>query len=248
VVTREEILAETFLQLADTIVDDFDVIDLLTMLSSRCVELLDASAAGVLLADLNGTLRVVAASSETANLLELFQIQHEQGPCLDAFHTGKAVIHADLASANPWPRFGRAAIAGGFRSVHAFPMRLRDTVLGTMNLFMTEPRPLSDADVIVAQSLAHAATIALLQEKAASDSQQLTAQLQGALNSRIIIEQAKGIIAERADIGLEEAFGQLRAYARTNNSKLTNIAQAVIAHTLTTAQIETLVRAGRNPE
>jgi GAF domain-containing protein len=248
VVTREEILAETFLQLADTTVDDFDVIDLLTMLSSRCVEVLDASAAGILLADPNGTLHVVAASSETANLLELFQIQHEQGPCLDAFNTAKAVIHADLASANPWPRFGRAAIAGGFRSVHAFPMRLRDTVLGTLNLFMTEPGPLSDADVIVAQSLAYAATIALLQDKAASDSHQLTAQLQGALNSRIVIEQAKGIIAERAGIGLEEAFVQLREYARSNHSKLTNIAQAVIAHTFTAAQIETLVRAGRTPE
>jgi GAF domain-containing protein len=245
VATREEILAETFLQLADTIVDDFDVIDLLTMLSSRCVELLDASATGILLADLHGTLQVVAASSEAANLLELFQLQHEEGPCLDAFRTGKPVTHSDLASTNPWPRFGRAATAGGFRSVHAFPMRLRDTVLGTLNLFMSEPGPLSDADVSVAQAFAGAITIALLQDKAASDAHDLTAQLQGALNSRIIIEQAKGTLAERDGIGMDEAFERLRSYARTHNHKLADIAQAVVAHTLTTTELETLVRAGR---
>jgi len=249
VATREEILAETFLQLADTIVDDFDVIDLLTMLSGRCVELLDASASGILLAaDDHGTLHVVAASSETANLLELFQLQNEEGPCLDAFRTGKPVTHSDLASASPWPRFGPAATAGGFRSVHAFPMRLRDTVLGTVNLFMSEPGPLSDADVSVAQAFAGAVTIALLQDKATTDAHELTAQLQGALNSRIIIEQAKGTIAERDGIGMDEAFERLRSYARTHGKKLADIAQAVVAHTFTTAEIEALVRAGRTSE
>jgi len=248
VATREEVLAETFLQLADTIVDDFDVHDVLTTLSGRCVELLDASATGVLLADVHGTLQVVAASSETAKLLEMLQLQNEEGPCLDAFRTGKPVTHSDLASTNPWPRFGRAATAGGFRSVHAFPMRLRDIVLGTLNLFMANPGPLSDADVAVAQAFAHAATIALLQDKAASDAQELTAQLQGALNSRIIIEQAKGTIAERDGIEMDEAFDRLRSYARTHSKKLADIAQAVVAHTLTTAELETLVRAWRTTE
>lgn len=243
--TREEILAETFLQLADTVVDDFDVIELLTMLSGRCVDLLDASATGILLVDIHGTLQVVAASSETATLLELFQLQNEEGPCLDAFRTGKAVVHGDLAAESPWPNFARAAVESGFLSVHAFPMRLRETVLGTLNLFMAKAEPLSDADVAVAQALAHAATIALLHDKAATDLHQLTAQLQGALNSRVTIEQAKGTIAERAGVGMDEAFERLRSYAREHNSKLTDIAQAVVAHTLSTAEIETLVRRGR---
>lgn len=241
-VTREEILAETFLQLADTIIDDFDVIDLLTMLSSRCVDLLDASATGILLADIHGSLQVVAASSEKATDLELFQIQNEEGPCLDAFHTGKAVVHNDLAEPSPWPHFARAAISAGLMSVHAFPMRLRDKVLGTLNLFMTKPGPLSDADITVAQALAHAATIALLQDKTAVDLHQLTAQLQGALNSRVIIEQAKGTITERAGIGMDEAFERLRAYAREHNHKLAEIAEAVVSHTLTADQIKILTR------
>ena len=162
--SREELLADTFLQLADTLVEDFDVIELLTMLSGRCVELLDASATGILLADVHRTLHVVAASSEQANLLELFQIQNSEGPCLDAFRTGKAVIHGDLGVDSPWPAFGRRAIEEGLPSVHAFPMRVRDTVLGTLNLFMATAGPLTSADVSVAQALAHAATIALLQD------------------------------------------------------------------------------------
>lgn len=245
---REELLAETFLQLADTIVDDFDVIELLTMLSSRCVELLDASASGILIADIHGSLQVLAASSEKANLLELFQIQNEEGPCLDAFHSGKAVVHENLAGPSPWPSFAGAATAVGLRSVHAFPMRLRATVLGTLNLFRAQPGTLSDADVLVAQALAHAATIALLQDKTASDLHQLTAQLQGALNSRVIIEQAKGIIAERADIEMDEAFERLRAYARKRHTKLADIAEAVVTHTLASTEIETLIRTARHAE
>ena len=244
--SREAKLAETFLLLADTIVDDFDVIDLLTMLSGRCVDLLEASASGILLVDANGALQVVAASSEQATLLELFQIQNEEGPCLDAFRTGEPVIHDDLEGPNPWSRFAPAATEAGFRSVHAFPMRLRASVLGTLNLFMTTVGPLSDADVTVARAFADAATIALVQERSASDSRQLAAQLQGALNSRIVIEQAKGTISERDGIGMDEAFERLRSYARTHNRKLVDIARAVTAHTLSAAEMETLVRVGRD--
>ncbi len=239
--TREGILAETFLQLADTIVDDFDVIELLTMMSGRCVELLDASSAGILLADVRGILSVVAASSEEATLLELFQLQNEQGPCLDAFRSGQAVVHANLADESPWPSFAHAAIEAGFRSVHTFPMRLRDSVLGTLNLFMSQAGPLSEADVTVAQAFADAATIALLQDRAINNLQQLTAQLQDALNSRVVIEQAKGTLAERAGIGMDAAFELLRAYARGHNTKLAGVAVAVVAHTLTSNEIEALI-------
>ncbi len=239
--TREELLAETFLQLADTLVDDFDLIELLTMLSSRCVDLLDASATGILLADIHGTLQIVAASNEKANLLELFQIQNEEGPCLDAFRSGKAVVNADLRAHSPWPQFAPMAVKAGLPSVHAFPMRLRHTVVGTLNLFMTEPRTLSDADVAVAQALAHAATIALLQNRASNDAHQLTAQLQGALNSRITIEQAKGVIAERAGIDMDEAFARLRSFARSHNQKLTDMARAVVASTLSDDELGLLI-------
>ncbi|MGI8984159.1 MAG: GAF and ANTAR domain-containing protein [Acidimicrobiales bacterium] len=245
--TREELLADTFLQLADTLVDDFDVIELLTMLSGRCVELLDASATGILLADVHRTLHVVAASSEQVNLLELFQIQNEEGPCLDAFRAGVAVVHGDLGAQSPWPRFGRQAIEAGLPSVHAFPMRVRDTVLGTLNLFMAEAGPLSGADVTVAQALAHAATIALLQDRATTDTNRLTAQLQGALNSRVTIEQAKGALAERADIGMDEAFRRLRAYARDHSAKLTEVAETIVARTLAAAEMDILVSPGSPP-
>jgi len=239
--SREELLADTFLQLADTLIEDFDVIELLTMLSGRCVELLEASATGILLADVHRTLHVVAASSEEANLLELFQIQNEEGPCLDAFRTGKPVVHGDLGAQSPWPRFGRQAMAAGLPSVHAFPLRVRDTVLGTLNLFMAQAGPLIEADVAVAQALTHAATIALLQERATTDANRLTAQLQGALNSRVTIEQAKGALAERANIGMDEAFRRLRAYARDRNAKLTDVAEAIAGRTLAAAEMDILI-------
>src|SRR6202035_3648106 len=164
--TREELMTATFLQLADTLVEDFDVVELLTMLSDRCVELLDAAATGIMLANARGDLQVMAASSEDANVLELFQIQNEEGPCLDAFRSGQPVAHADLAQGSPWPRFGELAMSAGLPSVHAFPMRVRSHVLGTLNLFMAAPGPLSEADVLVAQALAHAATLALLHNEA----------------------------------------------------------------------------------
>lgn len=229
---RERLLADTFLKLADTLVDDFDVIDVLTTLSARCVELLDAAATGILVADTRGDLHVMAASSEQVNVLELFQIQNEEGPCLDAFRTGQAVVHGDMGGTSPWSRFASMALAVGFPSVHAFPLVLRGKVLGTLNLFMTEARPLPAMDVVVAQALAHAATLALLQDRAALNWQRLTAQLEGALNSRVTIEQAKGVISEVASIGTDEAFLRLRSFARSHNLKLTDAAAAVVNRTL----------------
>jgi GAF domain-containing protein len=243
--TREELLAATFLQLADTLVEDFDVVELLTMLSDRCVELLDATASGIMVANARGHLQVMAASSEDANLLELFQIQNEEGPCLDAFRSGSAVIHANLAEGSPWPRFGELAMGASLPSVHAFPMRVRTLVLGTLNLFMATPGPLSEADVLVAQALAHAATLALLHNEATQDSQRLTAQLQGALNSRVTIEQAKGAIAERAHISTDLSFSRLRDYARQHNLKLTDLANGVVTRTLPDAVLAEL---GRRPD
>ncbi|MDQ1394032.1 MAG: hypothetical protein QOF30_3009 [Acidimicrobiaceae bacterium] len=235
--TREELLAQTFIDLADTLVDDFDIIELLTTLSERCVELLEAVGTGILLGDAHDSLQMIAASSEQAQLLELFQLQSREGPCLDCFRSGQPVVHPDLGTANPWPRFGAVALAAGLPSVHAFPMRLRDRIVGTLNLFMAEARPLSAADIAVAQALAHAASIAILQDHAARDTRTTVGQFQHALNSRVAIEQAKGVLSERAGITMDEAFARLRAHARSRNLKLSSLARTLAERTLPDADM-----------
>jgi transcriptional regulator with GAF, ATPase, and Fis domain len=227
-----ELLSDTFVGLADTMVADFDVIDFLHMLTDRSVALLAASAAGVVLADPRGELRVAAASSEAAGLVELFQIQNDQGPCLDCFRTGQPVTAADLADADQrWPRFAAAAVQAGFRTVEALPMRLRDQVVGALNLFRAAPSPFAAADLRIGQALADVATIGLLQERSLRRTEILAEQLQGALNSRVIIEQAKGKLAERRSIDMEDAFRMLRDYARNSNQHLTDVARNFVDST-----------------
>jgi transcriptional regulator with GAF, ATPase, and Fis domain len=224
-----ELLSGTFVDLADTMVADFDVIDFLQMLTDRTVRLLAASAAGVVLAGPRSDLRVAAASSEAAGLIELFQIQNDQGPCLDCFRTGRAVTAADLSEpGQPWPRFAAAATEAGFRAVEALPMRLRDQIIGTLSLFRVEPGALSQADQRIGQALADVATIGLLQERNVRRSEILAEQLQEALSSRIVIEQAKGRLAERLRLDMDQAFALLREHARETNQRLTDVARQVI--------------------
>jgi len=224
-----ELLSETFVELTDTLVVGFDVIDFLHVLTDRSVQLLDVSAAGLLLADPRGELRVVAASSEAARLLELFQLQSDQGPCLDCFRTGQPVQAADLAAESQrWPRFVPAARDAGFAAVQALPMRLREHVIGALNLFRATPGAFAPADVRVGQALADVATISLLHERSMRHSDTLNEQLQTALNSRVIIEQAKGKLAERLGLDMDQAFTLLRDRARTSNRRLSDLAQAFV--------------------
>jgi GAF domain-containing protein len=224
-----DLLSDTFVELADTMVADFDVIDFLHMLTDRAVALLGASAAGVVLADPRGELRVAAASSEKAGLLELFQLQNDQGPCLECFRTGRPVTTSDLAGPGQrWPRFAPAAVQAGFRTVEALPMRLRDQVIGALNLFRAEPGPLDPADLRIAQALADVATIGLLHERNVRRRETVAEQLQAALNSRVIIEQAKGKLAERLSIDMDRAFTMLRDYARNTNQGLTDVARTFV--------------------
>jgi hypothetical protein len=224
-----DLLSDTFVGLADTMVAEFDVIDFLHMLTDRSVRLLSASAAGVLLADPRGELGVAAASSEAAGLIELFQIQNDQGPCLDCFRTGQPVTAADLAGLDQrWPRFADAATQAGFGTVHALPMRLRDQVIGALNLFSAGIAPLGPADLRIGQALADVATIGLLQERNVRRAETLAEQLQAALNSRVVIEQAKGKLAERTGLDMDQAFTLLRQHARTTNQRLTDVARHVI--------------------
>jgi transcriptional regulator with GAF, ATPase, and Fis domain len=224
-----ELLSETFVELTDTMVADFDVIDFLHVLTDRSVQLLDVSAAGLLLADPRGELRVVAASSEAARLLELFQLQNHQGPCMDCYRTGRPVEAPDLAAeARRWPRFAAAARQAGFAAVHALPMRLREQVIGALNLFRTDAGAFAPGDVRVGQALADVATISLLHERNVRLSDILNEQLQAALNSRVVIEQAKGKLAERLGLDMDQAFSLLREYARARNLRLSDLAQAFI--------------------
>ena len=228
---RRDELASVFVEVADTLVDDFDVIDFLELLAHRSISVINVSAAGLLLTDQRGALQVIAASTAETRLLELFQLQSDQGPCLDCFHTGRVVACADLSGpdARRWPRFAAEALLTGFASVHALPMRLRDEVIGALNLFHTEPGALSEETLAVGQALADVATIGLMQERVIRRGEVLAEQLQTALNSRILIEQAKGVIAERNGTSVEEAFTMLRRAARTRNRRLSDLATDIVA-------------------
>jgi GAF domain-containing protein len=226
---REALLVRTLVELADTLVDDFDVAELLTLLVDRCVEVFDVGAAGLMLVTPEGDLRVVASSSEEMRLLELFELQSQEGPCPDCFRTGQPALNLKLATDDGhWPRFGPTALEAGFRSVSALPMRLRGAIIGVLNLFRTHEGPLEEADVVAAQALGDVATIAILQHRAILQADVVNEQLNHALNSRIIIEQAKGILAERAGVDMEHAFRWLRTHARSRNLRLVDVAESVI--------------------
>jgi transcriptional regulator with GAF, ATPase, and Fis domain len=225
----EQLLSKTFVELADNLVADFDLIDFLRLLTDRCVDMLGMSAAGVLLADRNGELRVMAASDERVRLLELFQLQNDEGPCLECFHHGAPVTVPDLATeATRWPRFVAEARQSGFSAVQALPMRLRDEVVGALNLFRADPGPFDPVGTPIAQALADVATISLLQQRSTHRSTVLNEQLQNALTSRVLIEQAKGKLAERLNVDMETAFTALRGYARAHNLRLSDLARTFI--------------------
>jgi GAF domain-containing protein len=222
-------LAHAFVELADTLVEEFDVVDLLARLGERCVELFGAAAAGLLLADGQGALRLMAATSEAMETVEVFQLQNAEGPCLDCYRSAEPVEVEDLARAGErWPLFAPVAREAGFRSAHAFPLRLRGRVLGALNLFRAAPGRFEPSDVVFAQALADVATIAIIQHRAAHDAQTLSEQLHLALNSRILIEQAKGVIAEQSGLDMDQAFAHLRRYARRHQRLLGEVAQDVI--------------------
>jgi GAF domain-containing protein len=231
--TREADVVRALVEMADTLVDDYDIVDLLTGLADRCVNLLGVSAAGVMLASPAGSLGLVASSSEAMRLLELFELQAQEGPCLDAFRTGERVGHQNLeAGSGRWPSFSAAALRAGFQSAFALPLRLRDVTLGALNLLSVTRAPVDEADVIVARAFADLATLSIVQHRATAEAQRLNEQLSGALTSRVVIEQAKGVISERAGTDLADAFSRLRRYARCSNLRLTDVARAAVAGTL----------------
>jgi GAF domain-containing protein len=226
---RESDVTATLIRLADTLVEDFDLLDVLDELARDCVRLLGVTAAGLLLVGPGGELHVVAASSERTRLLELFQLQRDEGPCLDCYRTGESVSAPDLAAqAAGWPQFAEAALATGYRSVHAVPMRLRQQVIGALNVFCADAGELSAAAAQLAQALADMATITILQERALRESEQVAAQLQVALVSRVVLEQAKGVLAERGNLNMDDAFQVLRKFARDHNQRLHDVSRGIV--------------------
>lgn len=235
---REQLLASTFVDLADTLVADFDVIDFLHTLATCSVELLDADAAGIMLADPHGDLHVMASSAEEARLLELYELQNNEGPCLDCFRTGRPVAQDDLsAMRSVWPIFTQRLQQLGYRSAQALPMRLREETIGALNLFRTRPGRLSDADLGIGQAMADVATVGLMQERAIATRELLTTQLQNALTSRVQLEQAKGMLAQRTGLSMDRAFQLMRDYARSHNRRLSDVAAEIISGSIRDEQL-----------
>jgi ANTAR domain/GAF domain len=232
-------LADTFVELADTLVDEFDVVDFLDVLTTRCVELLGVTSAGILLADSRaGTLTAMAASDERAQLLGQFEVQADEGPCRDCCRDGTAVLSVAFDDARGrWPRFAPQAVAIGFRSADALPLRLRGEVIGSLNLFQEGPAGLDDAGRRIAQALADAATISIVQQRTLRRAEALAAQLQTALSSRVLIEQAKGVLAERLKVSTDDAFNILRNAARNRNRLLTDLAGDIVTGSADAAQL-----------
>jgi GAF domain-containing protein len=235
---KQAVLVRTLVDLVDSLVADFDIVDLLTLLSDRCVEALDVAAAGVMIATPAGHLQVVASSSDAMRTLELFQLQANQGPSVDAYRSGKPVVNQDLrANVGRWPSFTPHAIAAGFRSTHSLPMRLHGQIIGALNLFRVDNGTLDPDDVAAAQALADVATVAIVQKRATADAQALN---NHALTSRVIIEQAKGKISEAAHLDMDQAFQLLRHHARNRNLRLTDLAHDVAAGTVRPGSLDPL--------
>jgi transcriptional regulator with GAF, ATPase, and Fis domain len=237
--SREPRLARVFVELADTLVAEFDVIDFLHTMADRSVELLGAEAAGLMLADQRGNLQLIASSAESARLLEVFELQNSEGPCLDCFRTGEQLVNLDDATMQArWPNFWAETKQLGFGSAHALPMRLREEVIGAINLFGSAGAALSEQDIAVGQAMADVATIGLLQERSVRQKEVLAEQLQTALNSRVLIEQAKGVLAERAQVPIDTAFTLMRSYARGRGRTLSRVAIDIVNGSLTAAELQ----------
>ncbi|HXH79273.1 GAF and ANTAR domain-containing protein [Nocardioides sp.] len=240
---RERDVVRAFVDLSTELVNDYDMLEMLANLTTHCVSLLDVGSAGLLLADDRGVLQLAAASSERTQQLELFQLQRDEGPCLDCYRDGAAVSVPDLeAEQERWPQFSRAALDAGFKSVHAVPMLLRGDSLGGLGLFGDSVGTLEDDDLDLAQALAHVACVAIVNEKSAADRTTVNTQLQHALTSRIVLEQAKGVIAHSGNLEIDEAFTVLRRYAREHGLKLGAVAADVVSRRL---RAETLLKHSR---
>jgi transcriptional regulator with GAF, ATPase, and Fis domain len=235
---REDELIDALVSMADTLVDHYDIIDFLHALAERCVNLVGVSAAGIMLADPRGELRHAACSNEQMRLVELFELQVEEGPCFDAYRNNASVqCSSPEEAARRWPKFARPASESGFSAFSAVPMRLRADVIGALNLFSIEPEALADREIKVVQAMADIATIGILQERSIRDAHAFSSQLELALESRVVIEQAKGIVAEHLQVDVDESFQRIRTYARSRNRLLSETARQIVERSLSCEEL-----------
>lgn len=228
--SREDRLVETFVNVADSLVAEYDIVDLLQTLVDECADIFDASAAGILLVAPDGGLEVVVSTNESSDFLGIVQAKSGDGPCVEAITTGRAVSIDDLEAVDAqWSYFADQALRSGYRSIHAIPMRLRDATIGSLNLFRATTGHLGEADIVAAQALADVATISILQERALRESDLARQQLQRALDSRIVIEQAKGVLAQRHGIDMGSAFDLIRRHARSTHLRLGQAAEDIVS-------------------
>jgi hypothetical protein len=242
--SREHDLLSACVEFADTLGTGYNVVDTAQHLADRCVELVEAEEAGIMLADRDGTLCHIASSCDSVRVIDLFELEQHSGPNLDAYESGLAA-HRDLreSSGGAWPAFATRARDAGFASVSVLPLRLRNETIGTLGLFSSASEPLDSSEQLVAQAFADITTIGILQQRALGNGRVAVAQLENALDSRVVIEQAKGILSERLGISIDVAFTLLRGHARDHNASLQRTASGVVGHALGVGEITTSARA-----
>jgi GAF domain-containing protein len=242
---RDTRLVRGFVKLADSLVGDFDVVEMLDRLVHSCVDLLDVEAAGILLLNQDRRLEVAASSDAAARYMEVFQLQCRSGPCVEVVRTGRPIVVTDQAELHRrWPVFGKAVGQVGYRAVYALPMRVREETIGALNLFSTAPAGLDELDAEVAQAMAHAATIGIMQQRSITRATLLAEQLQLALNTRTAVEQAKGIVSEYAGVDVGTAFEAIRKFARSHQANLGSVAEQLVGRTLDPRSVIPPKRAG----
>lgn len=246
--TRDEVLFATLLELADTATNGFDLVSMADRLVGACVEVLGVTAAGIMLADQRKSLRVFASTNEETRMLELFELQNNDGPCLEAFGTGKQIAGVDLSQfTTRWPRFAAAAMSAGINTAYAVPMRLRDQTIGALNLFQSGTEPMSSHDLSVAKVMADMAAIGIINHWSIRQQEVLAQQLQSALNTRVTIEQAKGVVAERQGVSMSEAFEYLRSTARASRRPIAEVAVETVTGQGSVAALRPFEAAGEPP-
>ncbi|PPF27417.1 transcriptional regulator [Rathayibacter tritici] len=227
--SREHSVIKTFVALSDTLVDDYDVVDFTQTLVESSATLFDAVSAGLVLADPAGSLEVLASTDEDARLIELLQLDRGSGPCIQCFETGQPVIVEDVRAVGAeWAEFRERAIEIDVLAAHCVPMRSGGTTIGSLSLFQSRPGRLDRDDIAVVQAFADVATIGILHQRALQQSTVTQEQLQRALDSRVLIEQAKGILAYAHRTTVEQAFEVLRVRSRATSTPITTLAQEII--------------------
>jgi GAF domain-containing protein len=235
--SREARISAAFVSVADTLTTEYDMVDLLHTLVSECAGILGMEAGGLMLVDGNGDLQLMTSTSEAADLVEVMQLAAAAGPCIDCFRTGVAVSVREISESQQWPKFRTTAMEQGFHSVLATPMKLRGKILGTMNLFGITAGEVTPRDAAVAQALADVATIGILQERVIQEGHLIEGQLHRALDSRILIEQAKGVIANELSLSMDDAFNLLRKYARDRNLTISSVSEQVSNRAISVRQV-----------